>query len=141
MLISGYLVKGECLLTMGHKNPAQKNVKIIKNLQGPVKTIYLLFIQVSKIQNHQLRQKCISEQRNQNIICTHCYPILIGSSNLELRRGIHMLRVKSEWAHPRNRYGSRRSPSQGRLCYLITSYLLGTGRTQTTHSTGRRTAD
>lgn len=42
-----YLVKGECLFPMGHKNPAQKNFKIIKNFRSPLKR-YLLFIWFQK---------------------------------------------------------------------------------------------
>ena len=43
-MVSEYLVKGECLVAMGHKNTAQKNFKIIKNYRGPVKRVFIIHL-------------------------------------------------------------------------------------------------
>lgn len=51
-----------------------KKLKIIKNYRGPVKKRCLLFTLASKIQNIQLRQKCISEQKNQNLLFINYCP-------------------------------------------------------------------
>lgn len=93
---------------MVHKNPAQKNVKIIKTYKGPIKRVcYSSRSQKYKTANYD---KNVFLNRETRIYTYHC-PILTESSKLELRRGIHMLRVKFVWTPPKKQRHGSRSPS------------------------------